>query len=505
MPLPAFHAASEASHNQSSQDELRLRLAFTADMIRLLDEFATFTAVLRGEEHVVEFVNATYAELMGDQKIIGLTIDKALPDAAEQGFVSILNDVFRSGRVINAKSIFYERVINGVTTNLYVDMLCRPILEESGAVTGILIQGTDVTDRVLAELDPRRGKNRLTREGASPGDFTHELSDRVDTSFAETAAVKLETAPFSPFALFKDEVDALAMKARESQITLTLDLEDAEHVSLIGDVKRLKQIIRQFCQHAMSACEGGSMHLAALCVADGDRPVRLAITVTVTGTGAPSEKIVTLFPQTLNFRTELPRVCDDVAIGVSALKTLADMMDADLNVSDIPGEGCIFSLGLSVPIATLEEDEVQRLLPASPSTLPILLVEDYEPNILVATTMLEQLGYKVDVAVNGIIAVEKARIGNYAFALMDVRMPGMSGLEATRMIREDEASAVGKRMPIIGVTAQSLAVDRERCLAAGMDDFLAKPFRVEELENKLMAQVDMKYSNPVTYLRASGG
>lgn len=124
---------------------------------------------------------------------------------------------------------------------------------------------------------------------------------------------------------------------------------------------------------------------------------------------------------------------------------------------------------------------------ASPSRrATVLLVEDYAPNVMVATTFLEHFGFDVDVASNGVEAVEKIKNGDYALALMDVQMHGMNGLEATRIIREYERQHHKPRLPIIGMTAHALTGDRERCLAVGMDDYLPKPFNPDEFKRKLI-------------------
>jgi CheY-like chemotaxis protein len=126
------------------------------------------------------------------------------------------------------------------------------------------------------------------------------------------------------------------------------------------------------------------------------------------------------------------------------------------------------------------------LPPASdPKPCPILLVEDYEANILVATIYLDGFGYLYDIARNGIEAVEKVRRGDYSLVLMDVQMPGLNGFEATQTIREFEQHLGRTAVPIIGMTAHALTRDRERCLAAGMNDYLAKPISEAELKSKI--------------------
>jgi len=114
----------------------------------------------------------------------------------------------------------------------------------------------------------------------------------------------------------------------------------------------------------------------------------------------------------------------------------------------------------------------------------ILLVEDYKANVLVATALLEEFGYEYSVANNGQEALNMVKDSNYDLILMDVQMPGIDGFEATHFIREGEKES-GAHVPIIGMTAHALAGDRERCLAIGMDDYIAKPFHPDEFKAKL--------------------
>jgi CheY-like chemotaxis protein len=125
----------------------------------------------------------------------------------------------------------------------------------------------------------------------------------------------------------------------------------------------------------------------------------------------------------------------------------------------------------------------------------VLLVEDYAPNILVATTFLDCFGYAYDTASNGIEALAKIETGKYFAVLMDVQMYGMNGLEATAEVRKNEAAGNKGRLHIIGMTAHAQTGDREKCLAAGMDDYLPKPFNPDELKEKLQAALEKYKQN----------
>lgn len=131
----------------------------------------------------------------------------------------------------------------------------------------------------------------------------------------------------------------------------------------------------------------------------------------------------------------------------------------------------------------------EQLSAATTAQGKILLVEDYDANILVATTYLEQFGYAYELAKDGAEAVEKFRNGSFNAILMDVQMHGMNGFDATRMIRELEKTSGAAPTAIIGMTAHALAGDRERCINAGMDDYISKPFNPDELQSKLQHHI----------------
>jgi CheY-like chemotaxis protein len=137
----------------------------------------------------------------------------------------------------------------------------------------------------------------------------------------------------------------------------------------------------------------------------------------------------------------------------------------------------------------------KEVLPPSALSEPlILLVEDDKPNIMVACYALEALGYAYNTASNGTEAIEKFKAGSYSVVLMDVRMPELDGFNATKLIRQHELSLNMKRTPIIGMTAYALLGDRQRCMAAGMDDYIAKPVAIDELKYKLALYI---HQNPL--------
>ncbi len=174
-------------------------------------------------------------------------------------------------------------------------------------------------------------------------------------------------------------------------------------------------------------------------------------------------------------------------------KTLAEIMGGSISVTSEPGVGSTFEVRIPLEVATARAvatseyslAAIVNTTVAAPFRPRVLLVEDYEPNIMVAQTFLEDFGYMVDIAYNGLEAFEKAKAGAYVAILMDVQMHGMNGLDATAAIRDWEQQEDKARARIIGMTAHALSGDRERCLGVGMDDYIAKPFRPEELRRKI--------------------
>jgi CheY-like chemotaxis protein len=166
-------------------------------------------------------------------------------------------------------------------------------------------------------------------------------------------------------------------------------------------------------------------------------------------------------------------------------------MGGNIRVTSEIGKGSTFEFFVPLPAVKAGETAPSPNTSAADAntqqkqTVKILLVEDYEANVLVAKSFLHSFGYECDVATNGREAVDKARKGKYAVILMDVQMHELNGLEATQLIRAHEQQHGLRRIPIIGMTAHALFGDRERCISAGMDDYISKPFNGDDLKLRI--------------------
>ena len=320
------------------------------------------------------------------------------------------------------------------------------------------------------------------------------INDLLDIAKIESRSVELENIPFSLTRLMQEVASMMAVQVRDKGLTFTGAGECVEERVFIGDPTRLRQIMINLCSNAIKFTDHGHVHVAITCQPES-RPnfETICIAVSDSGIGIPAEQIDTIFQKFVQADTSINRKYGGTGLGLAITKTLAEIMGGSISVTSEPGVGSTFEVRIPLEVATARAvatseyslAAIVNTTVAAPFRPRVLLVEDYEPNIMVAQTFLEDFGYMVDIAYNGLEAFEKAKAGAYVAILMDVQMHGMNGLDATAAIRDWEQQEDKARARIIGMTAHALSGDRERCLGVGMDDYIAKPFRPEELRRKI--------------------
>ncbi len=322
------------------------------------------------------------------------------------------------------------------------------------------------------------------------------INDLLDIAKIEARTVELEQVPFSVTQIVQEVTSMMAMRVQEKGLVFTgvgtSQVTNAQN--FIGDPTRLRQIVLNLCSNAVKFTEQGSVHVEIDCHPTADPHIEnICIMVKDTGIGIAPDKLATIFEKFVQADTSINRKYGGTGLGLAITKTLVEIMGGSIQVESVLGQGSTFRV--YIPLQRAEESDILGTNLSLPAMLDhslkvemrphVLLVEDYAANVLVATTFLEGFGYQCDVASNGIEAIEMARTGNYFAILMDVQMHGMNGFEATSLIREYEKQQGLTPIPIIGMTAHALAGDRERCLSAGMSDYIAKPFNPDELKEKL--------------------
>ena len=320
------------------------------------------------------------------------------------------------------------------------------------------------------------------------------INDLLDIAKIEARTVELEHVSFSVTQVIQEVMSMIGGRISQKNLKFTTDAACVEHRVFMGDPTRLRQIILNLFSNAVKFTETGGVDISISCQPTGDvKTENISIAVKDSGIGIEANKLETIFHKFTQADSSINRKYGGTGLGLAITKTLTEIMSGTIKVESIINKGSTFTVTLPLEIADDEKVQessgsTQEIINSSVGSKPkprILLVEDYAANVMVATIFLEEFGYEVEVANNGLEAFNMIKEKQYIAALMDVQMHGMNGFESTQLIREYEKKNGSRKIHIIGMTAHALAGDRERCIAVGMDDYIAKPFNPNELKEKL--------------------
>jgi CheY-like chemotaxis protein len=308
------------------------------------------------------------------------------------------------------------------------------------------------------------------------------IDDILDISKLETGNLVIEAIDFDFERLIQAAIDPLTPKATAKNLDLTFALAPALHRHFRGDPTRLRQVLVNLLSNAVKFTASGSVELTAQWLDTRDDRAIVAITVADTGTGIPPDGQARLFKNFTQADESIARCFGGTGLGLSLSKQLVEAMGGTISVASEVDRGSQFTVVL--PLVFTPDENAGPVIPtlragAAPSRpLRILLAEDQKTNQIIATQFLASAGHRCDIAENGLEAIAAVERQDYDVILMDAHMPLLDGLEATRRIRAMEH---GKAVPIIAVSADAVPGVRMQYAAAGMDDFLSKPFDREAL------------------------
>lgn len=317
------------------------------------------------------------------------------------------------------------------------------------------------------------------------------IDDLLDIDKMESENVTLEQAPFSMTALLDQVVSVMSVRAKQKNVNLMVHYESGLYKTFIGDSGRIRQILLNLVGNAVKFTEPlGKVSVLFANGGKGNGKKAITVTVTDTGIGIAEDKVDLIFGKFVQADSSITRKYGGTGLGLAISQALAKRMGGEITVTSVLGKGSAFVLHLCLPVQASQSDAEKHYqeniiyldMQANAARLPILLVEDYEPNVLVATIMFSNFGYRYEVARNGQEAIERFLSGKYSIILMDVEMPLMDGFDTTRRIRGAEKAGNLAAVPIIAMTAHAMKGDREKCLAVGMNDYIAKPFNPHQLQ-----------------------
>ena len=303
----------------------------------------------------------------------------------------------------------------------------------------------------------------------------------LDLSKIEAGKFALEEHEVEVEAIVALVVSLLREKADAKQLQLSTEIELPPRL-LLGDATRLQQALLNYAGNAVKFTDSGRVRLRVECLEEDAHSLLIRFSVTDTGIGIAPDDLARLFSAFEQADNSLTRKHGGSGLGLAVTKRLAEQMGGEAGAQSIPGEGSVFwftaRLRIGSTVASMPPNPVDRPSSAEARLAPafagarVLVVEDEPVNRMIAQELLKDAGLGVDLAEDGAVAVSLAGRCGYAAILMDMQMPEMDGLEATRQIRRLAAHAT---TPIIAMTANAFVEDRQACLRAGMDDFLTKP------------------------------
>lgn len=317
------------------------------------------------------------------------------------------------------------------------------------------------------------------------------LNDILDFSKIEAGRLETESTAFDLRTTTEQALQILRPQIERKGLACLFDWPDELPTAVIGDPTRYAQIVTNLVGNALKFTEQGHIRFRARLASEEDLALIYRFEIEDTGIGIRDEAVPRLFESFMQADSTVTRQFGGTGLGLAIVRRLCQLMGGDCGVSSHYGKGSCFwfSIALQRNLRPELKRDAIRVLGPNPGKLPpgqarqlnVLIVEDNPVNQVVARGYLKMLGCTCSVADNGLRAIEALTAPHsYDLVLMDCQMPELDGLEATRRIRANEV--YGKaRIPIIALTANAMAGDREVCLAAGMDDFLSKPFQRDEL------------------------
>jgi PAS domain S-box-containing protein len=321
------------------------------------------------------------------------------------------------------------------------------------------------------------------------------INDILDFSKIEARKMEIVNEPFHLRERLEIVAGTFRLSAMEKDLDLLIEIPDELEDEYMGDSCRLGQVLSNLVSNAVKFTDSGSVRMRVDAVARREDRAELEFSVTDTGIGISEKDQDRLFDVFSQLEPSLNKRYRGTGLGLAISKRLVEMMGGEISIRSREGEGSRFSFVLELPFAEARQDADEENSAKSTVSRRVLLAEDNELNQEFLTFFLEDAGHMVRVAGNGLEVLEALNQESFDVVLMDIQMPEVDGMEATARIRRGETAAPAQ-IPIVALTAYAMKGDRERMLAAGMNDYLSKPVDMESLFRIIEELVDDAKSDP---------
>ncbi len=364
------------------------------------------------------------------------------------------------------------------------------------AISGI----AEIMQKRQNKLDESQ-KQLVSTLNSSSSALKDLVNDILDFSKIESRELELDEELFLLEDLIHEVISMMSLRANEKGISFLFDYNEVKNAEFYGDKKRVRQILSNLIGNAVKFTDTGGVTVKAF-FEDRKGGDFLRVDVTDTGIGIASEDFDLIFERFKQADSSVSRKYGGTGLGLPISKNLAELMDGDIFLSSQAKKGSTFSLILPQKVAhegakRMDQTELTNKLNDKIQAFihdecKVLIVEDYEGNVVVLSSFLEDIGLEYEIARTGLEAVNAWKTAHYDVILMDVQMPEMDGFAATSEIRRIEEEQSLDRTPIIGMTAHALVGDKSKCIEAGMDAYLSKPIVENDLKREILTYLDSR-------------
>jgi signal transduction histidine kinase/CheY-like chemotaxis protein len=321
------------------------------------------------------------------------------------------------------------------------------------------------------------------------------INDILDFSKIEAGQLTMEAVDLNIHELLNKTIKTLGFSAEEKRVKLSHSISNDMPKYLVGDPVRLRQIIINYSNNAIKFSRGNPVKISIKAEKNDGLKVRFKISVIDQGIGIPEDKINALFNSFSQVDASTTRKFGGTGLGLAITQKLSEMMNGEVGVESEEGKGSTFWAIIELPISkslsntqNIENKQTPKIKQSDlldKSKFKILLAEDNLINQKVAIKMLGKLGYEADLAVNGKEALNALKKKKYNLVFLDIQMPELDGYQVAMALRNGQAGEKNKKVALIAMTANAMKGDREKCIDAGMDGYIAKPVKIEAINDAI--------------------
>jgi signal transduction histidine kinase/CheY-like chemotaxis protein len=351
------------------------------------------------------------------------------------------------------------------------------------------LSGIIGTNDLLAQQDLKpEARELITSSQLSAQSLKALVDDLLDLSRIEAGQFSIEQAPFVLADVVKDSINLCATAAENKKLSLTANIDPLLPALVTGDAGRIKQVLLNLINNAIKFTPSGNIRVDVLPESESDGQVFVRFSVSDTGIGISEEDHKLLFVPFSQVDSSATRQYGGAGLGLALCKNLVGLMGGTIAVKSRKGEGSVFSFTLPLRPSTVAKIEAKSAEPVKPlshfSDRIVLVVEDSPVIQMLVVKQLRVLGLQARTASNGKDALAAAQESKFDLILMDCNLPDITGFEVTQEIRKTETGG-RTHTPIVAMTAAAMAEDRERCISCGMDDYLSKPVKLQQLRETI--------------------